>query len=117
MDHILLVIALSRVTAPISSRQKRHLAYVSQFNVQMLYWPGLKNVVVDFLVSHPQPTGEFVAAAADFELMAVKQNRSPEMRRFLGGSSLTIAYRQAGTQHLVCDIFTDVFHPVVPEKF
>jgi hypothetical protein len=49
--------------------------------------------------------------------MAVKQNRSPEMRRLLGGSSLTIAYRQAGAQRLVCDIFTDVFRPVVPEKF
>ncbi len=46
--------ALSRVSAPISSRQQRHLAFFSEFNVQMLYLPGLKNIVADFL-SRPSP--------------------------------------------------------------
>jgi hypothetical protein len=46
-DHKPLVTALSRVSAPISPRQQRHLAFISEFNVQMLYLPSLKNVVAD----------------------------------------------------------------------
>jgi hypothetical protein len=48
-DHKPLVTAISRVSALISPRQQRHLAYISEFNWQMLYLPGLKNVVADFL--------------------------------------------------------------------
>jgi hypothetical protein len=41
-DHKPLVIALSRVSVPISPRQQHHLAFISEFNVQLLYLPGLK---------------------------------------------------------------------------
>jgi cleavage and polyadenylation specificity factor subunit 1 len=41
-DYKPLVTAISRVSAPISPRQ-RHLAFISEFNVQWLYLPGLKN--------------------------------------------------------------------------
>jgi hypothetical protein len=44
-DHKPLVTALSRVSTPISPRQQRHLAFISEFNVQLLYLPGLKNVI------------------------------------------------------------------------
>jgi hypothetical protein len=33
--------ALSCVSAPILPQQQRHLAFISEFNVQMLYLPGL----------------------------------------------------------------------------
>ncbi len=46
--------ALTRVFLPISPHQQRHLAFISEFNVQMLYLPGLKKVVADFL-SPPSP--------------------------------------------------------------
>jgi hypothetical protein len=49
------VTALSCVSVPISPRQQRHLAFISEFNVQMLYLPGLKNVVADFLSCHSPP--------------------------------------------------------------
>jgi hypothetical protein len=44
-DHKLLVTALSRVSAPVSPRQLFYLAVISEFNVQMLYLPDLRNVV------------------------------------------------------------------------
>jgi hypothetical protein len=47
-DHKPLVAAISRVLAPISPRQQCHLAFISEFNVQILYLFGLKNVVPDF---------------------------------------------------------------------
>jgi hypothetical protein len=39
---------LLHISAPISPRQQRHLAFISEFNVQLLYLSGLKNVVADF---------------------------------------------------------------------
>ncbi len=47
-DHKPLVSALSCVSVSISPRQQRQLALISKFNIQMLYLPGLKNVVADF---------------------------------------------------------------------
>ncbi len=47
--HKPLVTALSRVSVPISPQQQRHLTFTSEFNVQLLYLPGLKNVVADLL--------------------------------------------------------------------
>jgi hypothetical protein len=81
-NHKSLVTALSRISAPISPRQKRHLAFISEFNVQLLYLPGLKNVVADFLSRPiPQPTGSVAATAADpvdYEEMAAEQNHCAE---------------------------------------
>jgi hypothetical protein len=62
------------------------LAFISEFNVQILYLPGLKNVVADFLSRPKQiPAGSVAAASAtdpvDFGEMAAEQNRCPETQR------------------------------------
>jgi hypothetical protein len=95
--------------------------FILEFNVQLLYLPGLKNVVADFL-SHPNQTAtESVAAtlAADpvnFEEMATEKNRCPETH-LLGGPSLILAFRQTGAQRRVGDVSTCNFRPFVPLKF
>jgi hypothetical protein len=61
-DHKPLVTALSCVSIPISPRQQRHLAFISEFNVQLLYLPGLKNVVADFLSGPPPQITRSVTA-------------------------------------------------------
>ncbi len=121
-DHKPLVTAISRVSTSISPRQHRYLAFISEFNVQLLYLPGLKNVVADFISRPPPPTTGTVAATAaadplDFEEMAAEQNRCPEMQRLLGGTSLKLAFRQTGAQRLAGDISTGTFRPIVPLKF
>ncbi len=120
-DHKPLVTALSRVSTPISPRQQRHLAYILEFNVQLLYLTGLKNVVADFLISTtPPPSTGTVATAADpvdFEEMAAEQNHCPETQRLLGGTSLKLAFRQTGAQRLAGDISTGTVLPIVPLKF
>ena len=83
----------------------------------MLYLPGLKNVVADFLsrpFPQPEPVGNTAAAAAavepiDFEAMAAEQARCPETQRLLGGSSLKIGSRQEGQQDLLGDTSTGNF--------
>jgi hypothetical protein len=96
--------------------------FISEFNVQLLYLPGLKTVVADFLSRPNQPATGSVAAtlAADpvnFEEMAAKQNRCPETQRLLGGTSLKLAFRQTGAQRLAGDVSKCNFRPVVPLKF
>jgi hypothetical protein len=110
------------VSVPILPQQQRHLAFISEFIVQLLYLPGLKNVAADFLSRpHPKLTEMVTAAVAadpvDFEEMAIEQNRCTETQHLLGGSSLKLAFRQIGTQYLARDVSTGVFHPIVPQNF
>jgi hypothetical protein len=78
-DQKPLVTAISRVSAPISPRQQCHLAFISEFIVQLLYLLGLKNVVSDFLSRPNQtPTGSVAATSVADPEMAAEQNRCPE---------------------------------------
>ncbi len=119
--HKPLLTSMSRVTPPRSPCQQHQLAFISEFNVQMLYLPGLQNVLANFL-SRPTSVPGNVAAVtaivpANVEEMAVEQNRYSEMQRLLGGTSLAIAFLKVGNQHLVSNVSTGVFHPVVPTKY
>jgi hypothetical protein len=98
------------------------LAFISEFTVQILYLPGLKNVIADFLSRPIQTnTGSVAAASAagpvDFEEMAAKQNRFPETLRLLGGTSLKLAFHQTGAQRLARDVSTGNFRLIIPLKF
>ncbi len=72
-DHKPLVTTISRVSAPISRGQLRHLAFISEFNVQLLYLPGLKNVVADFLSCPNQTTTGSVAATSAADPVDLKR--------------------------------------------
>jgi hypothetical protein len=69
------------------------------------------------LPTPPEPPGTVAATAAadpvDFEAMTTKRNCCAERQRLLGGSSLKIYFRQAGTQRLFGDVSTGVFCPEV----
>jgi transposase InsO family protein len=54
-DHKPLIAALVRVTTPLSGRQQRHLAAITEFTTDIRYLAGDKNVVADAL-SRPDPT-------------------------------------------------------------
>jgi hypothetical protein len=54
-DHKPLVAAMKRVTPPISGRQQRHLAFISEHTCDVRHTPGLDNVVADALSRPPNP--------------------------------------------------------------
>jgi hypothetical protein len=86
----------------ISHRQQCHLAFISEFNVQLLYLPGLKNVVAVFFPAPSPPTNHWNSRrhssgrSSGLEEMAAEQNRCAETQRLLGGTSLKLAFRQTG---------------------
>jgi hypothetical protein len=49
--------------------------------------------------------------------MAAEQNCCAETQCLLGGSSLKLAFRQAGAKCLVGDVTMEFFRPIVPAKF
>jgi hypothetical protein len=122
-DHKPLVTALSCVLTPISPRQQRHLAFISEFNVQLLYLPGLKNVVADFMSRPSPPPPLELSPPRRRQIQWISRrwppskNRCPETQRLLGGTSLKLAFRQTGAQPLSGDISTGTFRPIVPLKF
>jgi hypothetical protein len=84
-----------------------------------LYLPLLTDVFADFLSRPNQTATGSVSAASvadpvDFKEIAAEQNRCPETQRLLGDTSLKLAFRQTGTQHLAGDASTANFHPIVP---
>jgi hypothetical protein len=97
--------------------------FISKFTEQqLLYLPGLKSVVANFL-SHPLPkstetVGATMAAdPVDFEKMDTEQNHCSETQRLLGGTSLKLVFCQPGAQRLAGDVSTGIFCPIVPLKF
>jgi hypothetical protein len=96
--HFSIVTALSRVSAPISLQQQSHLAFISEFNVQLLYLPGPK-MASQFFVSPTPPTGAIwnccCCGGGRSSLLrdhAAEQNRCTETPPLLGGSSLKLAF-------------------------
>jgi hypothetical protein len=57
------------------------------------------------------------ADLVDFEEMAAEQHRCLETQWLLGGTSLKLAFCQAGAQRLAGDVYTGIFRPIVPLKF
>jgi hypothetical protein len=54
-DHKPLVAAMMRVTPPISGRQQRHLAFISEHTCDVRHTPSVDNVVADALSRPPSP--------------------------------------------------------------
>jgi hypothetical protein len=117
--------ALSCISAPISQRQQRHLAFISEFNAQMLYLPNLKNGIADFLSRLPPPPRSHLELSLprrwQIHLTSkpwlLSKITAQKTQPLLSGSSLKIALQQTGAQLLVGDVSTGVFLPIVPEKF
>jgi hypothetical protein len=62
--HKPLLTSMSQVTPPRSPCQQHQLAFTSEFNVQMLYLPGLQNVLANFLSRPTSVPGNVAAVTA-----------------------------------------------------
>jgi hypothetical protein len=107
---------MKRATPPISGRQQRHLAFISEHTCDVWHTPCVDNVVADALSRPPTPTPPSpvfvyqvqvvdVAAAmvADADLspldikeMALQQILCPQEQKLLHQPGLKIGFKQVG---------------------
>ena len=126
-DHRPLVAAITRVSPPWSTRQQRHLSFISEFSTDMRYLPGSDNVVADSLSRPPSPfappsppstapIGAVAAATVVVPLVeiALGQLDCGDVRRLHLSSSLRIVKRSIGGHVLLGDVSTGTFRPLVP---
>jgi len=123
-DHKLLLCALTRVSPPASGRQQRHLAFISEYTTQLVYVPGMSNVVADAL-SRPLSSSATAAVAlscaaitdkAPFEFrdMTLRQILCPEVQSLCSSPELRIVTQKVGDLDLFSNAATGTFRPLVP---
>jgi cleavage and polyadenylation specificity factor subunit 1 len=125
-DHKPLLAAISKQSTPFSSRQQRHLSFLSEFNASFQHLPGHKNVVADAL-SRPTISQISVASTATPSLlplplsyidMATAQQTDPSILALQKSTSLNItSIPIAKSLSLLGDVSTNIFRPLVPSSF
>ncbi len=127
-DHKPLVTAISKAGTPFSSRQQCHLSFLSEFTTTFSHLPGPKNVVADALSrpssSPPQCASISTTPVTLFPLplsysdIAQEQQKCPSIPPLQTLPSLHISsIPLSPTLHLLGDISTSTFHPLIPLTF
>ena len=113
-DHKPLTFCMSKLSDPWTSRQQRHLAYISEFTTDIKHVQGKHNQVADAL---SRATIDFIHEGVDYEAMAADQKIDPEVQAYRTAlSSLQledIPFGNKGTT-ILCDTSTGQTRPVVP---
>jgi len=117
VDHKPLIFAMSKVTEPWSSRQQRHLNFISEFTTDIRHVSGKDNVVADCL---SRPSIHAVQVGVDYAAMARAQQADTELQALRSASTgLTLAdvhFQAAGTT-LLCDVSGPNARPLVPTSW
>jgi hypothetical protein len=127
-DHKPLVTAISKAGTPFSSRQQRHLSFLSEFTTTFSHLPGSKNVVADAL---SRPSSPFLQCASvstaplnlfplplSYSDIAQEQQKCPSIPPLRTLPSLHISsIPLSPTLSLLGDISTPTFRPLIPLSF
>ncbi len=123
-DHKPLIFALHRVSPPTSSRQQRHLAFISEYTNQLKYLPGTSNVVADALSRPAAATGvEWVCAAIadksplDLKDMALRQILCPQVQALVPARGCASSPRRSATLTSSATHPRELFARGYPETF
>ena len=113
-DHKPLTYCMSKSSDMWTSRQQRHLSYISKFTTDIQHIQGKDNFVADSL---SRTTIDFVQLGIDYAMMATDQAEDPEVQSYrTTPSSLVlqdIPFEAQGTT-LLCDLSAGRSRPVVP---
>ena len=105
---------MSKLSDPWTSRQQRHLAYISEFTTNIRHVHGKQNQVADAL---SRATIDFVQEGVDYEAMATSQKEDYEVQAYRTAlSSLQLEGAPFGSKGntILCDTSTGQPRPVVP---
>jgi transposase InsO family protein len=125
-DHKPLVSAITKQSTPFSSRQQRHLSFLSEFNATFQHLPGHQNLVADAL-SRPHISSVSLSPATppslipiplSYTAMASEQQTDESLNSLKTSSSLHItSIPLSPHQSILVDISTPTARPLVPHSF
>lgn len=114
-DHKPLIFAFQQKNEKASTRQLRHLQYISQFSTDIRHISGKDNVVAD------QLSRIEAISVLDFDKVAEGQENDEELNQLLKNktSSLKlISYPLSSGKHLWCDTSNlNIIKPFIPKTF
>ena len=118
-DHKPLVQAISKSSEPWTSRQQRHLSYISEFTTDIKHVPGKRNVVADCL---SRPTLNTISLGIDYAEMARAQTSDKEIQSYLNAPTglqiVSIPLPNSNPElTILCDISTGGARPLIPLEF
>ena len=105
---------MAKLSDPWTSRQQRHLAYISEFTTDIRHVQGKQNHVADAL---SRATIHLVQEGIDYDAMATSQKEDSEVQAYrTARTSLQLEDDPFGTKGntILCDISTGQPRPVVP---
>jgi cleavage and polyadenylation specificity factor subunit 1 len=121
-DHKPLVFAITKQSTPFSSRQQRHLSFLSEFNTTFHHLPGHQNLVADALsrptissVSlSPATPPSLIPIPLSYTAMATAQHSDDSLHSLKNSSSLHITSLPLSPhQSILVDISTPTARPLV----
>ena len=116
-DNKLLTFCMSKASDTWSSRQQRHLSYISEFTTDIRHVQGKENLVADTL---SRATISDVQLGINFFAMATAQQEDTEVQAcHTPNSSLQLEDIPFGAQRvtLLCDMSTGRTRPIVPASW
>lgn len=116
-DHKPLTFAFSKIADPWSSRQQRHLAYISEFSTDIQHIIGKNNVVADVLSRPSIYTLIEQIPELDFSALAQAQETDPQFLKIQNSSLKLQKFPIEQGMTLWCDIKTGKPRPFVPENW
>ena len=115
-DHRPLISAFQKATTPLSSRQQRHLARISEFSTDIQHLSGKDNVVADALSRLPPIQAmEPAYSSWDWPSFAEEQRRCESVTNLIASpGNLQIQPVEIGGAQIMCDIGLGYGRPIVP---
>ena len=118
-DHKPLTFAFAKVSDPWSTRQQRHLTYISEFTTDIRHVAGKDNRVADAL-SRAAIHAVHANIGIDYEQMALAQREDAEIANYRTAlTNMTLQDVSFGPKAttILCDVSTGNPRPIIPKKF
>ncbi|GFS24613.1 Pol polyprotein [Elysia marginata] len=106
---------MSKLSYPWTSRQKRHLDFISEFTTDIMHISGKSNMVADCL---SRAALSNVVLDIDYDAMAKAQKEDKDVKAFPTAiTGLRIMPFLINNSSLLCDVSTGQPRPLVPQSF
>ena len=120
-DHQPLVKSLHKQSDPRSTRQQRHLSYISEHSTDIRHIAGKHNIIADYLSRSPiSDTCNQVSMGLDLQALAAAQSTCQDTQSYrtaITGMTVADVPVHEGGPSLLCDTSSSKPRPIVPPGY